>query len=87
MQGGLDRGGLALPTTTTAPSGTVEQRIAAFWTRIGALQPTDYVSAADIGQWALNVIDRNPSARLTVAAFQASTAGMQAAMDRAGLAP
>ena len=85
MQGGLDRGGLSL--SATPPGASVEQRIADFWSRIGALQPSDYVSAADLGQWALNVIDRNPRAQLTVADFRVSTAGMQAAMDRAGLAP
>ncbi len=85
MQGGLDRGGLALaaPTGTPAPSTNVEQRIADFWKRIDALQPSDYVSAADLGQWALNVIDRNPRAQLSVADFRASTAVMQGAMDRA----
>jgi len=89
MQASMDRAGLspAPPTGAPAPSPTVEQRIAAFWTRINALQPTDYVSAADIGQWALNVTDRNPLVRMTVADFGTSTAGMQAAMDRAGLAP
>ena len=87
MQGGLDRGGLALAAApaTPAPTTNVEQRIADFWKRVGALQPSDYVSAADLGQWALNVIERNPRARLSVADFRASTAVMQGAMDRAGL--
>ena len=89
MQGGMDRAGLspAPSTGTPAPSSTVEQRIAAFWTRINALQPTDYVLSADIGQWALNVTDRDPLVRMSVADFRSSTAGMQGAMDRAGLAP
>ena len=87
MQGGLDRGGLALtaPTAAPAPTTNVEQRVADFWKRIDALQPTDYVSAADLGQWALNVIERNPRAQLTVTDFRASTAVMQGAMDRAGV--
>ncbi len=87
MQGGLDRGGLALAAApaTPAPTTNVEQRIADFWKRVGALQPSDYVSAADLGQWALSVIERNPRARLSVADFRASTAVMQGAMDRAGL--
>jgi hypothetical protein len=87
MQGGLDRGGLGVAAQAAAPAPTtnVEQRVADFWKRIDALQPSSYVSAADLGQWALNVIERNPRARLSVADFRASTAGMQGAMDRAGL--
>ena len=85
MQSGLDRGGLGSATTT--PTANVEQRIADFWARIGALRPTDYVSAADLGQWALNVIDRNPQAQMAAADFRNSTVVMQAAMDRAGLSP
>src|SRR2546430_8385614 len=79
MQAGIDRAGLSPAPSTgiPAPSATVEQRIAVFWTRINALRPTDYVSAADIGQWALNVTDRNPLVRMTVADFMGSTAGMQ----------
>jgi len=89
MQGGLDRGGLALAAATATPPPTtnVEQRIADFWRRIDALQPSDYVAAADLGQWALNVIERNPLARMTVADFRVSTAAMQGGMDRAGLSP
>lgn len=67
--------------------GDVEQRIADFWKRIDAMQPGDYVSSADLGQWALNVVERDASARLTVADLRISTAAMQAAMDRAGRAP
>jgi len=62
----------------------VEQRIADFWNRINAMQPDDYLSSADIGQWALNVIDRDSSTRITVADFRAATGVMQSAMDRAG---
>lgn len=89
MQAGLDRGGLALTAPASAPTTTtnVEQRIADFWTRINALGPNDYVSAADLGQWALNIIDRNARARLSTGDFRGSTAAMQAAMDKAGLAP
>ena len=89
MQAGLDRGNLSLsaPAGTPAASPNVEQRIADFWSRINALGPNDYVSASDLGQWALNIIDRNPRARLATGDFRASTAVMQAAMDRAGLAP
>ena len=75
------------PTATPAPTATVEQRIADFWNRINALQAGDYVSAADLGQWALNVIERNPRARTTVADFRVVTAMMQGALDRAGLSP
>jgi hypothetical protein len=86
MQSAMDQAGLSPATSTTqAPATGVEQRIADFWSRIGARQPSDYVSAAEIGQWAQNVIDRNPLARMTVANFRASTALMQGAMDRAGL--
>ena len=65
----------------------VEHRIAQFWARIDAMQPGDYLSARDLGQWALNVIERDPRARLTVAEFRASTAMMQAGIERAGPAP
>ncbi len=84
MQAAIDQAGLS-PTTSSVPSANVEQRIADFWKRVGALQPTDYIVAADIGQWALNVIDRNSRARMTVASFRSATAQMQGAMDRAGL--
>jgi len=65
----------------------VEHRIAQFWQRVDALQPGDYLSAGDVGQWALNVIERDPRTRITVADFRASAAGLQAAFDRAGPAP
>jgi hypothetical protein len=66
--------------------GDVEQRIADFWKRVDALQPGDYLSSADIGQWAVNVIDRDATTRITVADFRAATSRMQTAMDRAGRA-
>lgn len=76
-------GALARP----AVADDVETRIAAFWTRVNTLQPTDYLSANDVGQWALNLIGREPRARLTVADFRVVSGEIQAAMDRAGLAP
>lgn len=85
MQAGLDRAGLAASGAT--PTAGVEQKIADFWAKINALQPTDFVSAGDLGQWALNVIGREPRARLNVTDFRASTAMMQAGFDSAGLAP
>ena len=88
MQAGLDRAGLGpVPAVPPTPVPDIEQRIADFWTRIGALQPGDFVSAADLGQWALNVIARIPRAQLSVTDFRASTASMQGGFDRAGLAP
>ncbi|MDQ2952210.1 MAG: hypothetical protein M3R54_08095 [Chloroflexota bacterium] len=71
---------------TTRQYDDVEQRIAAFWARVDAMQPSDFLSTTDLGQWALNVIDRDARARLTVADFRGSTAQMQAALDRAGRA-
>jgi len=70
-----------------AAADDVEQQIAAFWRRIDALQPSDYVSSADLGQWALFVIARNSRARLTVADFRVATAAMQSSLDSAGAAP
>lgn len=67
--------------------GDVEQRIADFWKRVDAMRPGAYLSSADLGQWALNVVERDPQARLTVADFRAATASMQGAIDRAGPAP
>jgi len=60
----------------------VEQRIAEFWQRIDGKAPTDLLAAADLGQWGLNVIERDASARITVLDFRASTGAMQAAMER-----
>ena len=86
MQSAMDRARV-LPGSGAAPPAAVEQRIAEFWKRVDALLPADHLSAADLGQWALNVIERDPSARLTVADFRASTGPMQAGIDRAGPAP
>lgn len=68
-------------------AGDVEQRIADFWKRVDALGPGDHLSAGDVGQWALNVIERDSRTRITVADFRASAGGLQAAFDRAGPAP
>lgn len=68
-----------------ASADDVEQRIADFWKRVDALGPADVLSAADLGQWALNVTQRDPGAGITVADFRASTAAMQVAFDRAGV--
>lgn len=88
MQAGLDRAGLGpVPAVPPTPVPNIEQRIADFWAKIDALAPTDHVSAADLGGWALNVIARIPRAQLSVGDFRASTASMQAGFDRAGLAP
>lgn len=65
----------------------VEHRIAQFWQRVDALGPGDYLSARDVGQWALSVIDRDPRTRINVADFRTSAAALQAAFDRAGPAP
>lgn len=67
-----------------ADDGDLERRIAEFWQRIDSLQPTDLVSATDLGQWAQNVIARDARAQLTVADFRLATAAMQAAIERAG---
>lgn len=85
MQEAMDRAGLAptVPAGAPAPGPTVEQRVAEFWKRVDALGPHDHLAAADLGQWALNVIERNARARISVADFRLSTAGMQGAMDHA----
>ena len=82
MQGALDvasAGVTALPPKTA----DVEDRIARFWQRVNALGASDSLAATDVGQWALNVIDRDPSRRIRVDDFRASTAGMQGAFDAA----
>lgn len=81
MQAAFDRAGAGIPPGT--PKSTdVEDRIARFWQKLDALGPSDAVSAVDIGQWALNVTDRDPNKRIRVDDFRASTAGMQAGLDR-----
>jgi hypothetical protein len=85
MQRGMDRAGLGPPTSTRVPAATsnVEQRIAEFWKSVDAMQLSEHLLAADLGQWALNVIERDPRARITVGDFRVSTGGMQKGMDRA----
>lgn len=82
MQAGLDRAGPDAGPATPFSS-AVEARVAEFWQRINAMRPTDHLAAADLGQWALNVIERDSRARIMVSDFRASTAGMQSAMTRA----
>jgi hypothetical protein len=84
MQTAIDRAsaGIApLPPKTS----DVEARIAAFWQRVNALGPCDALTATDLGQWALNVIDRDPSRRIFVEDFRTTTAGMQTGLDRGSL--
>ena len=84
MQTAIDRAsaGIApLPSKTA----DVEARIAAFWARVNALSSCDPLTATDLGQWALNVIDRDPSRRIFVEDFRTTTAGMQAGLDRGAL--
>lgn len=47
------------------------------------MAPADVLPAADLGQWALNVIDRDPNKRIRVDDFGAATASMQSGFDRA----
>ena len=73
---------LAAAERLALAEGGVEQRIAEFWQRIDGKAPNDLLAAADLGQWGLNVIERDASARITVLDFRASTGAMQAAMAR-----
>jgi len=82
MQAALDRASAGVPSQPPKTP-DVEQRIAQFWQRADALGPADALSASDLGQWALNVIDRDPSKRIFVSDFRSATADMQAAFDRA----
>ena len=82
MQGAIEVASAGIPPAPPK-SADVEARIAAFWARVGALGPLDLLTATDLGQWALNVIDRDPSREIRVDDFRVSTAGMQAAFDRA----
>ena len=91
MQAAFDAGRGHAPTTVSGPSQRafdVEQRIADFWKRVGGMSDLEYLAAGDVGQWALNVIDRDPNAAIRTDAFRASTAQMQTAIDgaRAALA-
>lgn len=84
MQTAIERASVgiaALPPKTS----DVEARIAAFWQRVNALGSCDALTATDLGNWALNVIDRDPSRRIFVEDFRTSTAGMQAGLDRGSL--
>ena len=85
MQAAMDRAGQG--TGPSTPAAGIEQRIAEFWTRVNALAPADHLSSAELGQWALNVTGRNPNARISVSDFRPSTAGMQAAIERAARPP
>lgn len=86
MQSALDRASAGIPPGSPK-SPDVEERIARFWQRVDTLGPADLLSASDLGQWALNVIDRDPSKRIRVDDFRASTAGMQAGLDHARSSP
>lgn len=81
MQDALDR---ASAGVAPAPpkSADVESRIALFWQKVNALGSCEQLTATDLGQWALNVIDRDPSKRIRVDDFRTSTADMQAGLDR-----
>jgi hypothetical protein len=86
MQDGFDRAGAGLPPGIPLSS-DVEARIARFWQRIDALGQTDVITATDLGQWAINVIDRDPNKRIRVGDFRVSTAGMQDGFDHARSLP
>jgi hypothetical protein len=82
MQAAFERAGVGVPPGT--PKGAdIEGRIARFWARVDALGPTDLLTAADLGLWALNVTDRDPSKRIRVDDFRAATAGMQTGLEAA----
>lgn len=82
MQAALDSASVGIePSPPKSPD--VETRIAQFWQRVDALGAAGSLAATDVGQWGLNVIDRDPSRRIRVDDFQRSTARMQAAFDRA----
>lgn len=81
MQAAMER---VRQVTSVAPAAPgVEARIAEFWKRLDAMQSGDHLASADLGQWALNVTQRDPNARITVVDFRASTAAMQGAIERA----
>jgi len=81
MQTALDAASAGIPSSPPK-SPDVEGRISSFWQKVGALGPGDFLAAPDLGQWAINVIDRDPSRRIRVNDFRLSTAAMQAAFDR-----
>ena len=81
MQVALDAASAGIPPAPPK-SPDVESRVATFWQRVGALGPSDLLAAGDLGQWALNVIDRDPSRRIRVDDFRDSTARMQSGFDR-----
>ena len=88
LTGGAERLHAAARDASSGPSAKatsadVEARIAEFWRRIDAMQPGDYVTAGTLGEWALNVIERDPSAAIRVDEFRAATAGMQGGLDTA----
>lgn len=82
LQSALDKASVGVPPSPPN-SADVENRIAAFWQRVNALGSSDSLAATDVGQWALNVIDRDPSRRIRVDDFQASTIAMQGFFDAA----
>ena len=82
MQTAFDRASVGVPPAPPN-SADVETRIALFWQRVNGLGACDLMTATDLGQWALNVIDRDPSRRLSVGDFRASSAAMQSALDTA----
>jgi hypothetical protein len=86
MQIAIERASVGV--SPSAPKASdIESRIAKFWQRVDSLGASDSLAATDVGQWGLNVIDRDPSRRIRVDDFQRSTASMQAAFDRAKLSP
>ena len=62
----------------------VEERIAAFWDMVDQLPPDGLLSAADLGQWARNLIERDASSKILVRDFRLCAAAMQRAIDYAG---
>jgi hypothetical protein len=86
MQAGFDRAGTGIPPGAPLSS-DVEGRIALFWQRVDALGAAGLLTAADLGQWAINVIERDPNKRIRVGDFRVSTAGMQGGFDRARTLP
>ncbi len=82
MQNALERASAGVPPAPPK-SADVESRIALFWHKVNALGSCDLLAATDLGQWSLNVINRDPSKRIRVDDFRTSTAGMQAGLDRA----